>query len=282
MIDKMQHRRCGNIPVHDPDTARCRVKEYYQQLAFFDTGKACSNCGLFKSFDEFRKRSTAVDGFRGSCKECQRLVEQAWRDNNRELVNVNARRSRKNNLDKRRRAGREYQRDLRTKNPEILNERTRRWKSENKESVKEYNRRYHLENAELIRGRARDYYYDNWEACQAKAQQWRENHPGYFNEKAKKWLQDNRERAYHNNRQRRYREKGAEGTFTHEQWLELCELADYKCLRCGRGDVGLTRDHITPLSLGGTNQITNIQPLCASCNSWKGVRVIDYRGCFGP
>jgi 5-methylcytosine-specific restriction endonuclease McrA len=39
----------------------------------------------------------------------------------------------------------------------------------------------------------------------------------------------------------------------------------------------LTEDHVVPLSLGGSNDIDNIQPLCKSCNSSKRGRHIDYR-----
>jgi 5-methylcytosine-specific restriction endonuclease McrA len=35
-------------------------------------------------------------------------------------------------------------------------------------------------------------------------------------------------------------------------------------------------DHIKPLSKGGEHVYDNIQPLCHSCNSAKGVREIRY------
>jgi 5-methylcytosine-specific restriction endonuclease McrA len=70
---------------------------------------------------------------------------------------------------------------------------------------------------------------------------------------------------------RRYaREKGAEGSHTLEQWLNLREEFDNKCAFC-RQKKFLTKDHIIPLSEGGTDFIDNIQPLCQNCNSrkWK-------------
>lgn len=69
---------------------------------------------------------------------------------------------------------------------------------------------------------------------------------------------------------------GAEGTFTDEQFVELCERYDNRCLRCGKVKK-LTVDHIIPLSQGGSNDISNIQPLCLSCNSKKHTQTIDYR-----
>jgi len=50
-----------------------------------------------------------------------------------------------------------------------------------------------------------------------------------------------------------------------------------ECLCCGKNNVVLSMDHVVPLSVDGKNLISNIQPLCVSCNSSKGVKVIDYR-----
>lgn len=48
----------------------------------------------------------------------------------------------------------------------------------------------------------------------------------------------------------------------------------YACRACGsRSD--LTVDHIHAVSLGGSNDPTNLQTLCRSCNSSKGARVLS-------
>lgn len=58
-------------------------------------------------------------------------------------------------------------------------------------------------------------------------------------------------------------------THTIEQWLALVEEFGGRCVRCGAyGRV--TKDHITPISVGGSDGIDNIQPLCPPCNSLKG------------
>jgi 5-methylcytosine-specific restriction endonuclease McrA len=77
-------------------------------------------------------------------------------------------------------------------------------------------------------------------------------------------------------RVRRVRELAANGQHTEKEWQDLLDRFGRKCLRCGTLD-GLTRDHIQPLISGGSNFIANIQPLCRPCNSWKGVRTIDFR-----
>lgn len=67
---------------------------------------------------------------------------------------------------------------------------------------------------------------------------------------------------------RRALEKGAEGSFSGEEWKALVEKHKGKCAIC-KEKKKLTVDHKKPLSKGGTNYIENIQPLCIGCNSRK-------------
>ena len=78
------------------------------------------------------------------------------------------------------------------------------------------------------------------------------------------------------NQRRRAREFNAQGSFTADEWDALCARYDYRCLCC-RERKALTADHVIPLFRNGSNRISNIQPLCLSCNCKKGTRIIDYR-----
>jgi 5-methylcytosine-specific restriction endonuclease McrA len=70
---------------------------------------------------------------------------------------------------------------------------------------------------------------------------------------------------------------GYEGEhFTLEEWLALVDFYGGRCLRCSTREK-LSVDHIVPLSLGGSNDIDNIQPLCEGCNGEKGLDSTDYR-----
>jgi len=70
------------------------------------------------------------------------------------------------------------------------------------------------------------------------------------------------------------------GSHTHQEWLAKLALYD-SCPRCKRlwreipsrpdrrYKYVWTKDHIVPLSEGGSDNIDNIQPLCYQCNSSK-------------
>lgn len=83
-------------------------------------------------------------------------------------------------------------------------------------------------------------------------------------------------RTTHKTNRRRLKKTANGGSHTLQEWRELCARYNHRCLCCGQ-DRPLTRDHVIPVDCGGTDDITNIQPLCRPCNSAKGNRTIDYR-----
>jgi 5-methylcytosine-specific restriction endonuclease McrA len=216
--------------------------------------KRCKKCGLLKPLTDYGKKK---NGLHSQCKACVSEYNRQWRNANRE-----------------KRA--EYNRRWHEQNRDHVRETQRRWRQEHPEKSREYRRRWRVKNPEYAR-------------------QWRDKNIERLIERDRQWRKANRERKAINDRQwrlsnpqkrlaatqrRRARKAGNGGDFMPEQWERLCCFYNHCCLACGQQPEVLTVDHIVPLSLGGSNDISNLQPLCASCNSSKHDRVIDFRKTF--
>ena len=77
---------------------------------------------------------------------------------------------------------------------------------------------------------------------------------------------------------RRKRIKQQGGTHSAGEWETLKAQFNWTCPSCKKvePEIKLTRDHIIPISRGGTDNIENIQPLCKPCNSKKHTQTIKY------
>ena len=127
----------------------------------------------------------------------------------------------------------------------------------------------------------------NLEKQHERCRKWQQENPEKIREKIRNWQKNNHERFLKINQtsqiKTRAKRAKAEGSYTTQQWIDLKEQYGNRCLCCGRHQSELDRvleqDHIVPLSRGGTNWITNIQPLCHTCNDMghKGIKIIDYR-----
>jgi superfamily II DNA or RNA helicase len=61
----------------------------------------------------------------------------------------------------------------------------------------------------------------------------------------------------------------------------------HTCLCCGKTKakgkkIALQVDHIIPVAMGGKNVLSNLQTLCRTCNTAKGVNEVDYRNHVTP
>lgn len=72
-----------------------------------------------------------------------------------------------------------------------------------------------------------------------------------------------------NERWRKLRANG--GSHTFDEWVELKKRSKMSCVYCLKTEpkIKLVKDHILPVSRGGSDDIENIQPLCRGCNAKK-------------
>lgn len=110
------------------------------------------------------------------------------------------------------------------------------------------------------------------------AKKWRENNPEYPKKYREAHLAHARYTKARIEHRRRCLIKNA-GDYSKKEWENLCAYFGNICIACYESKK-LTIDHVIPLSLGGTNTIDNLQPLCKSCNSSKGKKTLDYRFWF--
>lgn len=134
----------------------------------------------------------------------------------------------------------------RQQRPDAIAEVMKKWRDKNRDYTREYNASHHAANAETV------------------------------GKRNKKWIQDNRAAHRGIQHRRRARIRGSGGNYTAKEWLALCAEHGFRCLCCGE-QKPLTVDHVIPIVRGGSNTISNIQPLCKRCNNKKYDKVIDYR-----
>lgn len=117
---------------------------------------------------------------------------------------------------------------------------------------------------------------NNIDKVRKSSKNWRERNPELSYKRIKHWQQnkgkDKVRRYTHNRRVKKYNNGGSH---TLKQFKTLVEALNNVCPCCYEKKK-LTIDHIVPLSQGGSDYISNIQPLCISCNSRKGTKSTIY------
>jgi len=134
-------------------------------------------------------------------------------------------------------------------------EHNKAYRQTHKERLKAKNRAYRHQHKERLSAKRHVYYMNNRERIIAKIRAWVVTHPDNLATYAAK------RRAWHM--------QAEHNDLTQPQWEEIKAAYGYRCVYCGRKMQRLTRDHITPLSKGGSHTASNIVPACGSCNSIK-------------
>lgn len=210
-----------------------------KKVAILATLKRCPSCTEYKEFDLFSNDGNRGCGKSIYCKVCQ--SEKAKTRYNKDI-------------DKSRASKRKQAEKFKVRNNNI----SRKWYQNNKERVNANVKKYKSDNPVWAKKYSKTWAENNIDKVRA-------NRIKYF--KTEKGILQHR----HQQHIRKARLRGAAGSHTLVEWNELKFNHDNRCLGCGlfEPEIKLTRDHIMPVSKGGSNYIENIQPLCARCNSKK-------------
>lgn len=211
----------------------------YTQAVFFGNWRVCRKCQHSLPDEDFRRDRHGY--LQSACRRCESAaaLRRYYETREAALPRMAA---------------------WRKANPDKVKANRRKWLDRSVEHRKKMFAAYRTQHRDRLSAKRRMWYRSN----RAHAQTYRREHPG------------DRLRHRHTYRARK-RANG--GTFTQQEWQALCVKYQHRCLCCGKSEpeIKLTADHVIPLSLGGRNDITNLQPLCHSCNSSKNAKHIDYR-----
>ncbi len=210
-------------------------------LKTYFTGKPCKSGHL-------SERRTASR----HCIECAHAAVKKWADSHKEQK-AKYDEARKESYKERRKMLSAILYSLKRDDPlEKLKRANRR--QEKREYHSARNKQYRANSAE----RLAQYRLDNKERIKAYIK----NH--YMN---------NKEVYYAHNRARRAKLKAVGGAHTAQDILRMMKMQKYKCAYCHASILSNKHvDHIMPIALGGGNDISNIQILCATCNLRKGAK----------
>lgn len=115
------------------------------------------------------------------------------------------------------------------------------------------------------------------------SREWRAAHPNYQRRWRKKQGESHREymreymRKWRLEHPRHKRDNALHSPSRYAEWIALIEKHGFKCFYCTKAITKktATRDHMTPVCRGGSDEITNIVPTCKRCNDRKAQKTAE-------
>lgn len=183
------------------------------------------------------------------------------------------------NIEARRKRNRRDSVLFRQRHPEKIKAQNAAYRARNLEKAREdcraYQQQLRQERPEHVRKINRASVARHKEKRRTENVLWRQAHPqelrAYFQKYRRTHLAQRRAHEQ-TSKHKRYANtlQAPRNDLTHIQWVAIQEAQDHRCAYCDkRCHWRLTRDHITPLSQGGSNTLHNVIGACGSCNSRK-------------
>jgi 5-methylcytosine-specific restriction endonuclease McrA len=248
--------------------------------------KRCRNCGEVKTISNFAKAKTGLHGVRGKCKTCRsrlRIKKQVSEIRPALAICTQCKEEKPFDLGHfKRNSYAKY--GLTSECRSCLAIRNKAHYLNNKDQYRAANLAWRMANLDRAREIARNSAKRNRKRINAYVEKWREINKDRHIRNSVLWYEKNKERlkplrarnrAQNPERYRVYarnhkcKKRGASGTHTKADIIELSRLQKGKCANCQKKLDKYHVDHIEPLNNGGSNDKYNLQLLCPPCNLRK-------------
>ena|ERR1035441_5660181 len=182
----------------------------------------------------------------------------------------------------------ETSKKYRMAHPERWREIRRRWRERNRESERVKAKAWFDANPERHKELRRRHYLKHAEEIKRKKREQLASDPilrGRARAANRRWAKANPVRRRCLQTKREAKRRGNGGSHTAVEWITLCWSSGWRCCYCGIHLTAktVTRDHLVPLSRGGTDNIDNIAPACGPCNYRKHTKTeTEFRAAVQP